>query len=147
MKMDVWAEQLRDQRDDRRAGDEIDHRRLFQQARPHIEVIVFRSVKYRRLLEKRMRDPVARLEQSPHHFLIEGLSHHEEAILIKRLTLLWGELNEFHGFPFSPKSPDSDLMIAPAIMQRSPRRCNIFQHRRHRACLASRSNLERISSE
>jgi hypothetical protein len=116
MKLDVRAEQLHNQRDDRRARDELDHRWLLQQARPLIKVIVFRSVKDRRLPEKRMRDPVARLEQSPHHFLIERLFNDEEAILIKRATLLWGELNEFHGFPFSPKSTDPDLMIAPAIM-------------------------------
>jgi hypothetical protein len=104
MKMNVWAEQLHDQRDNRRAGDEIDHRLLFQQPRPLIEVIVFRPVKDRRLMEKGMRDPVAGREQSPHHFLIERLFHHEEAILLKRSALLRGELNEFHGFLFSPKS-------------------------------------------
>ena len=104
MKLDVRSEQLHDQRDNRRAGDEIDHRLLFQSAWSLIEVIVFRPVEYGRLLKKGMRDPVARLEQSPHHFPIERLFNHEEAILIKRSTLLWGELNEFHGCPFSPKS-------------------------------------------
>ena len=53
-----------------------------------IEVIVFRPVEDRRLLQKGMRDPVARLEQSPHHFLIERLFNHEEAVLVKRSALL-----------------------------------------------------------
>jgi hypothetical protein len=51
-----------------------------------------------------MRNPVARLKQSAHCFLIKRLFHQEEAILLERATLLWSELNEFHGFPFSPKS-------------------------------------------
>jgi hypothetical protein len=96
VELDIWAEQLDDQRDHRRAGDEIDHRGLFQQARPLIEVIVFRSVKYRRLFEKGMRDPVARFDQSPHHFSIDRLPHDKEAIFIERSPLLGRELNEFH---------------------------------------------------
>jgi len=43
-----------------------------------------------------MRDPVARFDQSPHHFSIDRLPHDKEAIFIERSPLLGRELNEFH---------------------------------------------------
>ena len=59
--MNVRPEQLDDQRNDRRAGDQIDHGLLLEQAGPHIEVIVFGPVEDGRLVKERN----ARVDRPP----------------------------------------------------------------------------------
>jgi hypothetical protein len=96
MQVNVWTEHLHDQWDDRGASDQVEHGWLFKKPRPQVEVVVFRPVEHRRLSEKRVCEAIAGFEQSPDRLLVKRLSYDEEAILLKRLALLWGERNEFH---------------------------------------------------
>jgi len=86
--MNVGTQQLYDKRDSHRMVNEIEQCILFENAGTQVYMIIFGSAQERRFLKERGCESVTCLHETGDRCLIKDPGHHQEAVPIKRLTLL-----------------------------------------------------------
>ena len=92
--MNVRTEQLDDQRDCRRIGDEIEQGLFSKYARAQIYMVILRPVEELRFVEERLSQTIACFDQPPDGFRFKSAGHDQKAVFVKRLSLLLSEANE-----------------------------------------------------
>ena len=76
-------------------------------------MVVLCLINHHRLIKKRFRQPVARIDQALHALRSKRMRDNEEAVGFKRLSLLWFEFNEIHAcYPFLITQPCCISLLA-----------------------------------
>ena len=93
--MNIRAEQLNDEWDRRRLGDQRESVGFVSKPWPQIDGL-YSGLSALPAFEERLRQLVAFLDQATHHVRVKCVANDEKPVLVKALSLLGCELDEIH---------------------------------------------------